>query len=392
MENDIQIFLSYASQDQERVLSVYEFLIKNGFPNTWIDCKKLLPGQPWEFEIQRNLKKSEIVIFFLSHTSVNKRGFVQKELKAALNYLEEKLSGDTYIIPIKLDSDVIVPAELLRFQYLDLNQSNSFNLLKQSLKDQISKLGYEPYNPADDVDEIHVTKKIFKESWQGLPGYEVEYAVPIFHSTKYENISEITKVVEASFLRRLHHYRLNKIDQLPASYSWSQNEFQRTHTFDAHYGSVFHENNFLSIHYSIHWYGAGAAHPNHHFETYNFLLNPLIEIDRIQELFMNLKEPFAPIRDYVRDTLLSIPLETGDKGNQIGEEKMLDREWVERGTESWDSFQAFSFSKEGLEISFPPYQVGAYACGSHFVTVPYKLFHSDLKNEIKHALSVAYLY
>lgn len=68
MENDIQIFLSYASQDQERVLSVYEFLIKNGFPNTWIDCKKLLPGQPWEFEIQRNLKKSEIVIFFfLTH-------------------------------------------------------------------------------------------------------------------------------------------------------------------------------------------------------------------------------------------------------------------------------------------------------------------------------------
>jgi hypothetical protein len=113
---EIQIFLSYASEDQERVLTVYDYLIKNGFPNAWIDCKKLLPGQPWEFEIQRNLKKSEIVIFFLSHSSVNKRGFVQKELKTALRYLEEKLSTDTYIIPIKLDSDIVVPEKLSKIQ------------------------------------------------------------------------------------------------------------------------------------------------------------------------------------------------------------------------------------------------------------------------------------
>lgn len=108
-KSEIQIFISYASPDQDRVLPVYEYLIKNGFPNTWIDCKKLLPGQPWELEIQRNLRKSEIIIIFLSHTSVNKRGFVQKELKTTLRYLEEKLFDDIYIVPIKLDTDVIVP-------------------------------------------------------------------------------------------------------------------------------------------------------------------------------------------------------------------------------------------------------------------------------------------
>jgi TIR domain-containing protein len=113
-QSPIQIFLSYTIKDRQRVLLVYDYLIKNGFPNVWMDCKKLLAGQTWEFEIFRNLKSSEIFLFFLSHHSVSKRRVVQKELNTALKFLEEKIDGDIYLIPKNLDSDVQVPEWMSR--------------------------------------------------------------------------------------------------------------------------------------------------------------------------------------------------------------------------------------------------------------------------------------
>jgi hypothetical protein len=385
-QSELQIFLSYANQDQERVLPIYEFLIKNGFPNAWIDCKKLLPGQPWEFEIQKNLRKSEIVIFFLSNVSVNKRGFVQKELKTSLRYVEEKLNSDIYLVPVKLDSDVLVPEELSKFQCLDLNRNNALSLLKESLISQAEKLGLNIDNTVNDLDEIHIGKKNYREVWDGLPGYEVDFSIPIFHSTKFENIGEITKIIEANYLERLHEYRLFKMEQTPDSYSWAQNSYSRTNTFDAHFGSIFHKNYFLSIHYAIHSYDAGAAHPNFGFKGYNFLLNPLIQISSIQSLFKNPSDAFMKIAAFVRQSLLNIPAETDENGNPVGDDKLLDKQWIERGTSDWDCFEAFVFSRDGLELSFPPYQVGPYMVGGHYVTIPYKTFQDDLRVIIKDAL------
>lgn len=385
-QSHIQIFLSYASPDQERVLQIYEFLIKNGYPNTWIDCKKLLPGQPWEFEIQRNLRKSEIVIIFLSHTSVNKRGFVQREVKTSLKYLDEKLSSDTYIIPVKLDSDVQIPEELSKIQWLDLEKPDALALLKKSLDAQTETLGFEVSQGENPLDEIHVSKKLIAEKWEGLPGYEVEFSIPVLHSTAFSNINEITKIIEAKYISSLQFYRRNKIEQLSEAFSWAQFYYQRTNTYDAHYSSIFHKNNFISIVYSISWYGAGAAHPNHHFETFNFLLTPLFEIDDITQLFKKPETSFALVQEYVRKRLSEIPQETDENGKAIGDGRLLDNEWIISGTENWQSFSAYAFSEEGLVVYFPPYQVGPYAHGSHHVTIPYDLFYRELKSDFRHAL------
>jgi TIR domain len=260
-QSDVQIFISYTRADQERVLPVYEFLVRNGYPNTWIDCKKLLPGQPWDFEIKRNLKKSEIVLIFLSNNSISKRGYVQREVNIAIEYLKEKLQDDIYIIPIKLDKEAEIPEVLSGIQCLELQRNDYLDLLKQSLDLQREKLGFENDNSEFKLDEIHSIKKISREKCDGLPGYEVEYSWPELHSTKFANISEISKLIEASLLDHLHLYRLNKLEQQPDLFSWSQNEFQRTNTFDAHYNGVFHKNNFLSISYSVSWYGSWCCTP-----------------------------------------------------------------------------------------------------------------------------------
>ncbi|EFN8484340.1 TIR domain-containing protein, partial [Escherichia coli] len=54
------VFISYASQDKERVLSYYDALEDNSY-ELWMDCKKLIGGQDWDFEIRKNFSKADVV-------------------------------------------------------------------------------------------------------------------------------------------------------------------------------------------------------------------------------------------------------------------------------------------------------------------------------------------
>jgi hypothetical protein len=107
-----QIFVSYAHSDQKRVLPVCDWLRDEGF-NVWVDRRRLMPGQNWDFEIKKALDRADLVIVFVSNNSVDHRGYAQREIRAALDKLSEKLIDDIYLIPVILDEGVVVP-ELLR--------------------------------------------------------------------------------------------------------------------------------------------------------------------------------------------------------------------------------------------------------------------------------------
>ena len=94
-ENSHSIFISYASPDRERVLPYFNWLEKQGF-NVWIDCRRLKAGQNWDFEIKRALDKATFVLMFVSNLSYDRRGYLQRELKLALDKLSEKLIDDIY--------------------------------------------------------------------------------------------------------------------------------------------------------------------------------------------------------------------------------------------------------------------------------------------------------
>jgi hypothetical protein len=128
------VFISYASEDYTSAESLFDFLVKNDF-DPWLDKKHILPGQDWNSEIRLALKKADFVILLLSNVSVRKRGYVQREFKIAIEYCEERIPGDIYIIPCKLDN-CEPPAELLKYQWVELNSPNSFTLILNSLLSQ----------------------------------------------------------------------------------------------------------------------------------------------------------------------------------------------------------------------------------------------------------------
>jgi hypothetical protein len=93
-------------------------LIKYLWIDPWLDEKKILPGDDWDLEIKRAVRTSDIVLVCLSQHSLTKEGYVQKEIKQALDVADEKPDGTTYVIPLKLEP-CDVPERLLKWQWLN---------------------------------------------------------------------------------------------------------------------------------------------------------------------------------------------------------------------------------------------------------------------------------
>jgi TIR domain/Effector-associated domain 7 len=117
------VFISYAREDEDTALEIYRMLEGEGF-NVWLDKKNLMPGQDWKTEIEKAIKDSAVFIACLSSSSVNKTGFVQAELKRALDVADLMPEEKIFIIPLRLN-DCPVPYKLQNLQWLDYFDSNS---------------------------------------------------------------------------------------------------------------------------------------------------------------------------------------------------------------------------------------------------------------------------
>jgi hypothetical protein len=145
MSDEIKIFISYAREDQIRVQELYGSLTDAGY-QPWLDREHLLPGQQWEPIIKRALKGSHFVLVCLSATSINKRGFLQKEIKQALEQAQEKLEDDVWLIPARLD-DCDVPDAIKHLQWVDLFEHDGLRQLLAAMEYQLRKLGQTPPSP-----------------------------------------------------------------------------------------------------------------------------------------------------------------------------------------------------------------------------------------------------
>lgn len=112
------IFLSYAKEDGKRAAAIFAALNRADRP-VFYDKDALMPGMDWRYEIEEKVHASRLIIILLSKSSVSKEGFVQREIRLALDRAENMPDGRVFIIPVRLD-DVTVPRKLAKYQWLDL--------------------------------------------------------------------------------------------------------------------------------------------------------------------------------------------------------------------------------------------------------------------------------
>jgi FlaA1/EpsC-like NDP-sugar epimerase len=114
-----RIFISYAREDLDLAERLYTDLIRAGL-EPWFDKKCLFPGQTWGPHIKRAIRESDFFLALLSSKSVSKRGYVQRELKEALDVLDEFPENEIFIIPARLDNCKPSHEKIYELHWVDL--------------------------------------------------------------------------------------------------------------------------------------------------------------------------------------------------------------------------------------------------------------------------------
>lgn len=135
----LSVFLCHSSDDYLDVLNLYERLRTNGVA-PWLAEKELLPGQDWQREIAVAVKSADVVIACLSKKSVTKEGYVQREIKLALDVTDEKPEGTIHIIPLRLE-ECPIPDRLSRWHWVNLYENDWYSRLMVSLRKRAKTLG-----------------------------------------------------------------------------------------------------------------------------------------------------------------------------------------------------------------------------------------------------------
>lgn len=131
-----RIFLAYAREDKDKVEDLNAKLTEAGF-SPWFDLKEILPGQNWQESIIKAIRNSDVVLACLSKKSISKTGFVQKELKLALDELEYRKEGISPVIPVRLE-ETEVPGRLSQLQWVNLYEKDGINTLIKALSRAIT--------------------------------------------------------------------------------------------------------------------------------------------------------------------------------------------------------------------------------------------------------------
>jgi len=118
----MRAFISYAREDRSWAERIARDLEANGV-STWIDTRDLLPGLRWRPAISKAIRESTHFLALVSSTSLSKRGFVQKEMRIALEILDEIPEGEIFLIPVRLDHCVPADDRLRDLQWVDLFES-----------------------------------------------------------------------------------------------------------------------------------------------------------------------------------------------------------------------------------------------------------------------------
>lgn len=118
----------------------------------------------------------------------------------------------------------------------------------------------------------------------------------------------------------------------------------------------------VSIRFTVDYYMAGAAHPNHYFRVLNYDLAANKEI-LFSDLFKD-PEKALKVLSLASKKCLSKP------DFPLFEEGILPK---------MENFTNWNLTEENLRLSFDPYQVAPYAAGPQEVLLPY----TDIQDLVK---------
>ena len=157
----LRVFLCHSSNDKPAVRELYQKLRAEPWIQPWLDEEELYPGQDWNMEIEKAVEAADAIIVCLTKNSINKEGYVQRELRIVLDFADYKPEGTLYIIPVRLE-ECEPPRRLRPWQYADYfegQRERGLQRLLVSLKSRANSLGLKLETPAPKKDETIEERK-----------------------------------------------------------------------------------------------------------------------------------------------------------------------------------------------------------------------------------------
>ena len=134
MSRKLRVFLCHAIEDRPATRELYKKLAAEPWIQPWMDTEDLLPGQDFDLEIYKALRDSDAILICLSQTSVTKSGYLNKEIRRALDTADEKPEGAIYIIPVKFDDCTPSFEKLKKYQWVNYYEPGAHERLIKSLR------------------------------------------------------------------------------------------------------------------------------------------------------------------------------------------------------------------------------------------------------------------
>lgn len=379
----LKVFVSYAKEDLEQALQCFERLVDAGV-TPWLDVKKLLPGQNWEAEIERAFSDANVIVILLSKCSVDKRGFFQREANEAIEKLRYKKPTDIYVIPLLLEACDVPSYIANRLQYVNLGANDAWDQIRSSLK-----LAAEQQSivlaKGHALGPYHVFTEKLEEKWQGAPGHDISIEYPRFEWFARPKIAdELSQIFSGRAYKTLVQSRQNPLDQQPDLFPEIDQSRAANGRWES-FGLVHATEELLSLAYEVSWYGAGAAHPNSHFETFNFFCNDRLHLLRLNDFFNN---PFEAAKKLSALCISQLARDYWARVGECPDEKQM--RWFENGAgPDIDNFASFTVSEDRFTFLFAPYEVAAYVFGRWSVDVSFYDLLDHLKADGPHLLATS---
>jgi hypothetical protein len=129
--------------------------------------------------------------------------------------------------------------------------------------------------------------------------------------------------------------------------------------YESNYMTELAANDLVSFYFGVSTYYEGAAHPNHNSLVFNY--------DLKEGRKLNLADLFKPNSNY-----LEVISDYAIKELMKQKAPDPDENWIKEGAGAKEeNYKSWNITRQGLKVTFDPYQVASYAEGPHEVVIPY---------------------
>ena len=133
----LSVFLSYSREDQAKVHHLYTYLQERGY-KVWMDTEDLVPGQDWNYEIERAIRKADVFLYFLTEDVIKKKSFLNVEARLGLERQRMMPQGNIGFVPVLLEP--CDPPDLFSgMQFCFLYEQNGFARLQKTLQEALAQ-------------------------------------------------------------------------------------------------------------------------------------------------------------------------------------------------------------------------------------------------------------